>query len=58
MVYDLTDFIARHPAGAQAVVEMCGIDATEDFMSEHAGQAEPQGWLDVFQIGVVAAAGG
>lgn len=52
-VYDLTAFIARHPAGSQAVIEMCGIDATDDFMSEHAGQAEPLSWLEVFQIGTL-----
>lgn len=50
-VYDLTDFIARHPAGSAAVIEMCGIDATNDFMDEHAGQSEPLGWLEVFRIG-------
>lgn len=52
-VYDLTDFIARHPAGSAAVIEMCGLDATDDFMDEHAGQSEPLGWLEVFQIGIV-----
>lgn len=56
-VYDLTAFIERHPAGSQAVIEMCGIDATADFMSEHAGPGEPREWLDVFQIGVVASTG-
>lgn len=50
-VYDLTGFIARHPAGPVAVEEMCGIDATESFNSEHAGQAEPEEWLAVFRIG-------
>lgn len=52
-VYDLTAFVARHPAGSQAVIEMCGIDATDEFMSEHAGQAEPLSWLEVFQIGTL-----
>ena len=50
-VYDMTDFIARHPAGPTAVLEMCGKDATEAFDSEHAGQAEPESWLAVFRIG-------
>jgi uncharacterized membrane protein len=53
-VYDLTGFITRHPAGAGAVIGMCGRDATESFNSEHAGQAEAEGWLDVFRIGTVA----
>lgn len=50
-VYNLTEFIARHPAGSQAVIEMCGIDATADFMSEHAGPGEPREWLEVFRVG-------
>lgn len=53
-VYDLTDFVGRHPAGPFAVEEMCGTDATEMFNSEHAGQAEPESWLAVFRIGQVA----
>lgn len=52
-VYDLSDFIKRHPAGSGAVIEMCGINASEDFMDEHAGQSEPLGWLEVFQIGTL-----
>jgi len=51
VVYDLTAFIERHPAGSQAVIEMCGIDATADFMSEHAGPGEPREWLEVFRVG-------
>lgn len=53
-VYDLTEFIARHPAGAGAVIGMCGRDATDDFLGEHAGQAEAEGWLEVFKIGTLA----
>jgi hypothetical protein len=53
-VYDMTDFIARHPAGPAGVVEMCGVDATESFNGEHAGQAEPESWLAVFRIGELA----
>jgi len=54
-VYDLTAFIERHPAGSQAVIEMCGIDATADFLSEHAGPGEPREWLEVFRIGTLQA---
>lgn len=53
-VYDMTDFIARHPAGPAGIIEMCGVDATEIFASEHAGQAEPESWLAVFRIGQLA----
>lgn len=53
-VYDLTGFIARHPAGAGAVIGMCGRDATADFVGEHGGQPEAEGWLEVFRIGSLA----
>ncbi len=53
-VYDLTGFIARHPAGAGAVIGMCGREATDSFNSEHDGQAEAEGWLEVFRIGTLA----
>ncbi len=53
-VYDLTDFIARHPVGPSQIKGMCGKDATEQFNGEHGGQAEPEGWLEVFRIGQLA----
>jgi hypothetical protein len=53
-VYDLTTFVARHPAGAGDIEEMCGTDATDDFVGEHGGQGEPEKWLDTLKIGVIA----
>lgn len=53
VVYDVTSFVARHPAGAESIREMCGQDATEDFMGEHAGQGEPEKWLATLRIGTV-----
>lgn len=55
VVYDMTTFIARHPAGANSIIEyMCGKDATGDFQGEHGGQGEPEKWLDTLRIGVLA----
>lgn len=54
-VYDMTTFIARHPAGGSDIVEyMCGQDATEDFLGEHDGQGEAEKWLATLKIGVLA----
>lgn len=54
-VYDMTTFIARHPAGGSDIVEyMCGKDATDDFTGEHGGQGEPEKWLATLKIGVMA----
>lgn len=52
-VYDVTSFANRHPAGSSAIEEMCGKDANQDFLSEHAGQAEPLFWLETLKIGVL-----
>jgi cytochrome b involved in lipid metabolism len=52
-VYDLTSWIAAHPGGQSAIVGMCGIDATQSFMSQHAGQARPEQELASFKIGVL-----
>ncbi len=55
IVYDMTTFIARHPAGSSSIIEyMCGKDATDDFLGEHGGQGEPEKWLDTLKIGTLA----
>lgn len=50
-VYDVTSFASRHPAGSPAINEMCGKNASDDFLSEHSGQQEPEMWLEKFKIG-------
>lgn len=50
-VYDVTSFVNRHPAGSAAIKEMCGKNASEDFLGEHAGQREPEMWLEKLVIG-------
>lgn len=50
-VYDLTAFIARHPAGAEDILGMCGTDATDSFRETHSGQSEPEAWLERFAVG-------
>jgi hypothetical protein len=53
VVYDMTTFIRRHPAGAKDIKEMCGEDGTEAFSEEHSGQGEPEKWLETLRIGVI-----
>lgn len=54
-VYDLTEFISRHPAGSGAITDyMCGQDASGEFNGAHKGQQEPEEWLAVFRIGQLA----
>lgn len=50
-VYDVTSFTKRHPAGSNAIREMCGVNASEDYLDEHDGQREPNEWLETLKIG-------
>jgi hypothetical protein len=50
-VYDVTTFTRRHPGGAEKIEEMCGVNATEDYLNEHDGQREPKEWLETLKIG-------
>jgi cytochrome b involved in lipid metabolism len=50
-VYDLTSWIDQHPGGAEAILSMCGRDATTDFENQHGGQRRPENELQGFEIG-------
>ncbi len=53
-VYNLTDWIARHPGGDGAILGMCGIDASDAFNGQHGGQGRPERILAGMQVGVLA----
>ena len=50
-VYDLTDWIGKHPGGPEAIEKLCGTDATESFSKKHGNQEKPQQTLANFLIG-------
>jgi len=52
-VYDLTDWIAAHPGGAQRIISMCGNDSTSDYENQHAGQRSATATLDRYVIGTL-----
>ncbi|ROR72509.1 cytochrome b5 domain-containing protein [Bogoriella caseilytica] len=52
-VYDLTDWIGRHPGGADRIEQLCGTDATELFTQQHGGSQGPEGQLENFEIGTL-----
>lgn len=52
-VYDLTEWIARHPGGARAIVNMCGTDGTAAFEGQHGGSPSPEARLDDYVIGTL-----
>ncbi len=49
-VYDLTDWISRHPGGSSAILGLCGTDATEAFEGKHGGEARPSSILDGYYL--------
>jgi len=50
-VYDLTQWITKHPGGASAIRELCGVDATDAFVGRHGGSADPERALSNYFIG-------
>jgi cytochrome b involved in lipid metabolism len=53
-VYDLTPYIQQHPGGAGALANLCGIDATSAYKSQHGGEQRPASELASLAIGVFA----
>ena len=50
-VYDLTQWVSRHPGGSSAIASICGIDGTSRFKSQHASSGRANGTLDGYYIG-------
>lgn len=50
-VYDLTQFIERHPGGARNILRLCGTDGTDAFLGQHGGQERAENTLDEYLIG-------
>lgn len=55
-VYDLTDWINKHPGGASFIKDMCGRDASAAFNGQHSGQQRPAQFLAGYQVGVLSGA--
>lgn len=53
-VYDLTDYIDRHPAGPQDILRICGKDGTSDFNAEHGRNTRIESQLSSFKIGTLS----
>mgnify|MGYP002139048274 CR=1 FL=1 len=53
--YDVTAWVNEHPGGEQAILGMCGKDATAEFTKQHGSSKKAQDALKTFLIGQVAA---
>ncbi len=52
-IYDLTQWISKHPGGAEAIISLCGIDGSDAFNGQHGGQRRPASELTGFKIGIL-----
>lgn len=50
-VYDLTEWVSKHPGGSSAIASICGIDGTSRFKSQHGSSGRANGTLDGYYIG-------
>ena len=53
-VYNLTEWINRHPGGRDKIIALCGTDATKAFHGQHDDQAKPNTQLASFKVGELA----
>lgn len=55
-VYDLTDWINKHPGGAGVIESICGIDGSAAFSGQHAGQQRAADFLAGYKLGALSGA--
>ena len=52
-VYDLTEWISKHPGGASRIIQLCGTDGTSLFQGQHGGSSGPESTLEGYVLGPV-----
>lgn len=52
-VFNLTDWIAQHPGGEEAILSVCGKDGSAAFNDQHGGDRKPERILSSYQIGAL-----
>ena len=50
-VYDLTSWVERHPGGRQRILNLCGTDATQQFLAQHRTNPRSNAQLERLKIG-------
>lgn len=53
-VYDLSDWIGKHPGGKRAILSICGKDGSGAFNAQHGGAQLQQDILKGYKIGVLS----
>lgn len=52
-IYDLTNWIGKHPGGAGNIMKICGADGTSTFSKQHKDGSKAAGKLDEFYKGML-----
>ena len=52
-VYDLTEWVSRHPGGQNAIMRLCGIDGSNRFNRQHSTFQQAIDTLALLKIGVL-----
>lgn len=53
-VYDLSNFVGKHPGGEEAIMSICGKDGTAAFSAQHGDDRRPNNTLSSLKIGALA----
>lgn len=53
-VYNLTDWVNKHPGGAEAIKSMCGKESTDAFVKQHGSSAKAKAALANYLVGELA----
>ena len=52
-IYDLTEWISKHPGGSRSILRICGIDGTEAFTRQHGSSKKAAAALENYYYGEV-----
>lgn len=52
-VYDVTNWVNKHPGGEETILLMCGKDSSSYFNQQHKGERKPENILASFKIGIL-----
>lgn len=52
-VYDVTLWVNMHPGGKGAILSLCGVDGTKNFMDKHKGGTKYMSILARYKIGLL-----
>lgn len=49
-VYNLTEYVDKHPGGREEILNLCGVDGSDAFSQKHSGDIKPANILETYFI--------